>query len=906
MRNINNPRYASNRIKNSQVSKLKPHLLSGALLSAYLFSSQPVFPGTIAVDYMTMRPMATLFLSDLETVPGLVDYSVRNTAAGSVSAVLDVEIRTGSGALVFRGATDPSRYPITLEPGETRKFSNNMIKSSDLDYSTVSYDRSLLGAVMATGKIPAGTYVYTLNVYPVGQKSDSSSQSNQFVLTNPSAPTLVSPPSDTELGSSSVSGMTFSWTAPPVDSTLSVFYEISFWELQNGQSAEIAVNKTPYWSEKGLTKTSYDYPSKAAQFSAGKSYAWQVRAYDASGSAVGEDNGKSAARGFKFQDYQAATLISPVGVDVTTVSPTLQWSAVEGASSYKVEISTASGFSNSTTLTSQSTQTTLQSPLEYNAVYYWRVQAMDRSGGKVAGVSSSGKFNTPAFGQAPKLMQPYGTTLSDLQPRFSWQGIDDADAYELQLSLTSSMGAPSVVQLPPSPLEWNFEVGKMPKLAVANKYYWRVQAKRNGKNWGASSEIGSFETPQLNARPRLEIGGGAASVLPRFQWSAIEGADRYYVSVSKRPDFRDSWGTFVPGTQYTYGSGVAALELGQQYYFQVQGIQKNGRPLGYASELISFSTPEPPRAILTGPIGDIGIDQLNFKWQPVAGIEKYVIEFSPARDFSKVWTKTQTGTDITYPADLAKLNPNASYYWRVRPIDKTGASGVPSEVGYFRLNISDDQVQQLVANGNSVINPDYVKELTKRAATADKTLSPVVARQAASDLVRQVRQNPSVLAAIDPKSIDLNAIDLDALKSLNIADLKGEYQAGWEKAKDAVAALAQSSAGDLKKKLSGIDFNKYLNGLLSGLSTQEAETAAKINRPVAVDPTIVRINQSLNLNESEKLKRALIAQLAASGVDMSKYQIADIRINGKSGIPDQLKAALKEGDITLNLKEETE
>lgn len=890
-----------NRIKYSQLGKHKPYMIWAMILTAYLLASQPGWASTLTVDYLTMRPMSALFLSDLETVPGIVDYSIRNTGGSAISAVLEVEIRNGSGSVVFKGATDPNRYPISLAPGESRKLSNNMIKSGDLDYSTVAYDRSLLGSVMATGKIPAGTYVYTIKVYPAGNPGDYSSMSNQFVLTNPGPPNLISPLADAELGSASTLAMSFSWTAPAVDSSIGLSYEFTVWEILNGQSAETAANKNPFWSEKSISKTSYDYPTRAPQFGAGKSYAWQVRAYDNTGAGVGENYGKSAIRAFRFQDFQAPVLQSPVDVDVTTLTPTFQWSPVDGANSYRLEISTSSSFSNAIAINSSVSSFTLQTELEYNTIYYWRVQAFDGSGAKIAGASKFGRFNTPIFGQSPKIIQPASTSLADLIPHFVWQGVEGADSYELQLSQNSALSSPWTVLLPGSNLQWDFDAGKINPLVLGNRYYWRIQAKKGGKNWGTSSEIASFDTPQLNQRPIVTIGAGENALVPRLEWTPIEGADRYYISVSSRPDFKDSWGTFANGTQLSNRAVFSQFELGHQYYFQVQGIQKNGRVLGYPSDVVSFLTPEPPRPVLNGPVGDIGIDQLKFQWQSVPGVDRYLIEFSPARDFSKSWSKVESGLSSSYTSDMAKLNPNSSYYWRVRPIDKNGISGIPSETGYFRLAIPSEQVQKLIEDGNPIINPNYMSELARQFSSNSAKPDSSISRQAEADLIRLAKENPKLLAAVDPRRIDLNEVGADAINALKSTDISGAFKDGWLKAKDAISKISL----DPSKALSGIDLNKYFAGILSGMSAKDAESNSRIYRPVAVDPSLVRVNQALNLSESDKLKRILISQLSAMGIDMTRYQITDVRINGRSGIPDFLKSQIRDGEIGLTLKEES-
>jgi len=113
----------------------------------------------------------------------------------------------------------------------------------------------------------------------------------------------------------------------------------------------------------------------AAGLEMGTTYYWRVRATEPVA-------GKwSAATSFttKSEKSGAPTLISPTNGDKTGKAPIFTWTAVSGATSYKIQAATDSGFT-SLAVDKTATTTAYESDELDSDTYYWRVKAVTSSG----------------------------------------------------------------------------------------------------------------------------------------------------------------------------------------------------------------------------------------------------------------------------------------------------------------------------------------------------------------------------------------------------------------------------------------------------------------------------------------------------------------------------------------------
>ena len=269
----------------------------------------------------------------------------------------------------------------------------------------------------------------------------------------------------------------------------------------------------------------------------------------------------------------------------TTVA--LSWNPSIGAASYRLQVSTESGFAALSFDDSTITKTSqLVSSLKNSTKYYWRVNAKNMGG--IGGWSSVWTFTTVvAAPSQPTLVSPANASQDQsLSLTLTWNPVSGATSYRLQFDKSNTFPAPLFLDdsLIASPSRI------VSSLTNSTTYYWRVSAKNAG---GSSpfSTIYSFVTvaaapnaPTLST-PANNATGVSSSV--SLTWSSIVGATNYHLQVSTNSGFSlpmvldDSSVASSPRQL----SGLAANTI---YYWRVRA--KNVSGFGGWSSSFTFTT----------------------------------------------------------------------------------------------------------------------------------------------------------------------------------------------------------------------------------------------------------------------------------------------------------------------------
>ena len=174
------------------------------------------------------------------------------------------------------------------------------------------------------------------------------------------------------------------------------------------------------------------------------------------------------------------TLSSPAdGATLTTLAPTLTWTAVTGATRYQVELGRDAAFLAGVKLLSSASTTLHVVPLARLAHYTWRVRAM--FGTKAGPWSASRSFSTPALGQVALASPANGAALPS-SGRLDWADVTGASSYPLQLCSNST--CTSIL----ADVNVRNSVYR-PSVLSAAWYWWRVRANGRGSTTGAWSPI---------------------------------------------------------------------------------------------------------------------------------------------------------------------------------------------------------------------------------------------------------------------------------------------------------------------------------------------------------------------------------------------------------------------------------
>ncbi len=392
-----------------------------------------------------------------------------------------------------------------------------------------------------------------------------------------SAPTLVSP-------DSAATGIS---TSPTL--TWNSVYGANNYTLQVSPTDDFSVN-----SEFSTSNTDYSISGLADN----SDYFWRVKSSDGS-----TESGWSYIWKFSTgsQTLDAPTLSSPANnsTDIDTTSASLSWNSVATATSYTLEVSTASDFATIFYTVSGANTSADVTNLTCGTLYYWRVSATD--GTTTSDWSSVWSFTTKdcsASGLvAPTLVSP--TDLStgiSTAPTLDWNDVTGATMYEYQYSTSSSFMT-----------YINDYVGSsQANLTGLNNnytYYWRVRAS-DGTDYSDWSDVWSFTTIEAGsglATPTLISPSNGATdqeLVLSLLWNIVPNANNYEYQYST-----DSTFTIAEGSTTQSGSiSIGTLNYNTKYFWRIKAT--DGSQFSDWSEVWSFTT----KKDTTVAINDLSID----------------------------------------------------------------------------------------------------------------------------------------------------------------------------------------------------------------------------------------------------------------------------------------------------------
>jgi hypothetical protein len=227
----------------------------------------------------------------------------------------------------------------------------------------------------------------------------------------------------------------------------------------------------------------------------------------------------------------------PVPLDqgpVSIAAPfNLNWKGVQGADSYKVELSSDRDFEN-IILTKNSVNSLVNIDRKLSeGVYYWRVSAL--KGESISATSVTALLTLIKPLEIVLLNPPAGGVLTDKPDtiNFSWRDPNSGAGYLVEISDTRDFrnikrkiesSLPGVDILSPG----------------AGSYFWRVRLKDDSGGVIAQSGTGDFTIPGELQTPLQIAPVNNDKIVPglkkriRFEWSIISGADEYEMQIFRR------------------------------------------------------------------------------------------------------------------------------------------------------------------------------------------------------------------------------------------------------------------------------------------------------------------------------------------------------------------------------------
>ncbi len=385
-----------------------------------------------------------------------------------------------------------------------------------------------------------------------------------------------------------------------------------------------------------------------------------------------------------------------------TANPTLQWHAIAGASTYRVQVSLDPQFAATVyAVDTVALEATPDADLPLGTLY-WRVAGI--AGGSVGPFSSNGTFTkswTAPVPTAPVLAP--GDTVAHLAyptapPVFSWSPVAGAASYVLEIDDAADFVSPQ------SFTTTNTSFTLPEPQTAGQQYYWHVRAQSSTTTvlspW--SSAI-AYETDWLSAPTLIDppLTDGSDVVDPVFAWDTVPGAASYQLQISPNGDWANnitkdvelkstSWTPQLSLPSGGYFWRVRAIDDASPRHYGTWSDVANGYPELLDREWTAAPTQLTPNwdPAHPGAVPHV-TNALTFSWTPVTHAAYYELQVATNVNFSQGSSTVNCFTNHTQwtPYTQALLNDSATpppggctldgmvwaagitYYWRVRGID---------------------------------------------------------------------------------------------------------------------------------------------------------------------------------------------------------------------------------------------
>jgi hypothetical protein len=308
-----------------------------------------------------------------------------------------------------------------------------------------------------------------------------------------------------------------------------------------------------------------------------------------------------------------------------------------------------------------------------NNTYYWRVQPRYRDGACGTSLCSGAWSQGWRFERKGYIPQNLQTSVTFATPTFSWDRVEGATSYDLQVDNDPNFATPSVNVT-------TKQVSYTDDSTLANgTYYWRVRVRRYGSVINDWTDTQNF-TLSLPAPSGLNhIPAGVVGRAPTLYWTPLIVNDsfgdpvlaawKYRVQVSTDSSFTNIWDTI--DTEQRSWTPTKGYDDGT-YFWRVAMIDGAGR-VGAYSAYKSF-TKQYPITTLVSPISGSNQNETpTFIWTPVNGAANYKLEVSQFDTFSPVYDSITTANTRYTP--IKTYANGKTYYWRVAIIDANGKPG---------------------------------------------------------------------------------------------------------------------------------------------------------------------------------------------------------------------------------------
>ena len=415
---------------------------------------------------------------------------------------------------------------------------------------------------------------------------------------------------------------------PEIDVALSSGSPKVSWDAVEGATKyEVYSKASGESSYKRLITTTKTYCTNT-KAEKGKSISYKIRAIN--------DDGSS-----KYSNVVSCMPLTTVKISSVTLSsgrPSMKWSAVAGATGYKIYRATSEDGTYKLMKTTTATSYTNTSAV-FGTTYYYKIAAINEYGRS----AYSTVQKVTAVG-APEVKEK----LTKGKPVLTWDAVPEATSYKVYRA-TSESGKYTLMKTTTATSYTNTNV------VYGKTYYYKV---KSSNEYGSSAysdvvKVATLKVPQVSSSIK--------NYKPRLTWDAVEGATSYkvYRATSKSGTYK----LMKTTTSKSYTNTIA--ESNKTYYYKVAAVNDYG--YSAYSQILTVKTPfEAP--VIEASLSSSGKPALS--WKEVKGATGYKVYRATSK--SGVYKVMKTTTNLTYTN--TKAVNGKGYYYKVKAVFEDGAS----------------------------------------------------------------------------------------------------------------------------------------------------------------------------------------------------------------------------------------
>ncbi len=166
--------------------------------------------------------------------------------------------------------------------------------------------------------------------------------------------------------------------------------------------------------------------------------------------------------------------------------------------------------------------------------YHWRVRAISEYG-IIGPWSTTWTLTVDLVPATPTLLLPADAATSlNGDPSFSWQGVTNADEYQVQVDNDSDFSSPEFDNTAPQTTRG------LPAPLTDGTYFWRVRGVNgvgSASEWSVVRELTVDIPPAAPTLLTPEADSTNADGLPTLSWDAVAGSFSYEIQVDDNANF---------------------------------------------------------------------------------------------------------------------------------------------------------------------------------------------------------------------------------------------------------------------------------------------------------------------------------------------------------------------------------